>query len=383
MLALMLTAATLGFPLAGCGMGAALDDMTSSSKDKDVAAKAKPVALKPVSGDLDGNLRQAQLLRQAGKYDEAIHILSQLMLAAADDPRVSAEYGKALAQMGRAQDATQFLNRAIELSPKDWTLYSAIGVAYDQIGDAASARLAYEHALALKPGDATVLNNYALSRMMAKDPASAQLLIAQAQAAAGSAPDEKIARNVALINGMLPKVEADKPVAVASAAKLPQPPLVASAPPQQPARVATAAPRSIVPPPPIAVTPIPVPQPAVAQNNAPRNGAPQNAGDVARLLAGQNPVAAPLPQMASNAPPLPPTSSEVAPGVVMQAVPYDPYAGPVALKKPKPKVAVAKAAPAKDEKTDTAKADAPKPQKTAAATKPNMVPALRVAVDNY
>lgn len=388
MLALLLTAATL----TGCGMGAALDDMTGSGKDKDVAAREKAAPPKAVAGDLEGNLRQAKLLREAGKYDEAIHILSQVMLIAADDPRVTAEYGKALAQQGRAQEATQFLRRAIELAPNDWTLYSALGVSYDQLGDAANARLAYDHALLLKPGDAGVLNNYALSRMMAKDPAGAQLLIAQAQAAAGAKPDEKIVQNVALINGMAPKVNADKPASVASAAKLPAPPIVAQAQPA-PARLATAAPRSIVPQAPIAVTPMPVAPPAMAQNTAPRNDAPRNAGDVARLLAGQNPipnpVAAPQPQMASNAPPLPPTHSEVAPGVVMQAVPYDPYAGPVA-KKAKPKTAVAKAAPAqKSDKTDMAKADAPKadapkPQKTAAAaTKPGPVPALRVAVDNY
>ena len=98
-----------------------------------------------------------------------MHILSQLMLVASDDPRVVSEYGKTLAQKGRAQEAVQFLTRASELQPNDWTLYSALGVAYDQLGNQSAARIAYEHALTLQPGEASVLNNYALSRMLAND----------------------------------------------------------------------------------------------------------------------------------------------------------------------------------------------------------------------
>jgi hypothetical protein len=257
-------------------------------------------------------------------------------------------------------------------------------VSYDQLGDSANAKMAYDHALALKPGDAGVLNNYALSRMLAKDPEGAQLLIAQAQAAAAGKPDEKIARNVELINGMAPKA-ADlakdaRPVAVASAKKLPAPQIVAPAPAP---RVAAAAPRPTAAAPqlpPIPVVPMPAPQPAVASN-----GAPQSAGDVARLLASQSPVPAAngapralAPQMAANQPHFEAQPISQAPaGVVMQAVPYDPYAGPVVtLKKPQPKKVLAKAAP----KTDAASAEA-KPTRTAA--KADVVPSLRVASDKY
>jgi Flp pilus assembly protein TadD len=329
------------------------------------AAKDKPQPQKAVANDVEGNLRQARLLREAGSYDEAIHILSQLMLAAADDPRVVAEYGKTLAQKGRAQDATQFLRRAIELSPNDWTLYSALGVSYDQLGDQANARLAYEHALMLRPGEASVLNNYALSRMLAKDPDGAHALIARAQAAAGAHPDAKIVRNIALINDMAPQKEAaEKPVAVAASA------------PKMPA-----------PAPQAAASPAPAkPQPAMASAAPQKPNGPQSASDVARLLANQNPVAnAPAsaaprqlaPQVAA-AQPAPQNNS----GVVMQAVPYDPYAGPVAAKKPAPKPKAVAQADA--HKADAPKANAPadKPQKTASA-RPDAVPTLRVAADKY
>jgi Flp pilus assembly protein TadD len=151
--------------------------------------------------DVDSGVRQAQQARLAGRYDDAIHTLSQLMLLASDDPRVVGEYGKALVEKGRAREAVQFLTRATELQPRDWSVYSALGVAYDEAGDQVSAGRAYEHALALKPGEPAIFNNYALSRMLASDPAMARQLIASA-ASAGGASDPKIAHNIALVNSL-------------------------------------------------------------------------------------------------------------------------------------------------------------------------------------
>ena len=190
-----------GTALAGC----ASDGMfgTSDSHKKAVAAsepapaKASEVANLPT--DVEGSVRQAQDMRHAGRYDEAIHTLSQLMLVASDDPRVVGEYGKTLAEQGRAQEAVQFLTRATELQPGEWSFYSALGVSYDQLGNQSSARAAYEQALKLRPGEASILNNYALSRMMANDPQGARELMARAENA-GGASDPKIARNIELVN---------------------------------------------------------------------------------------------------------------------------------------------------------------------------------------
>jgi len=144
-------------------------------------------------------VRDAQQDRLAGRYDDAIHILSQLMMVASDDHRVVGEYGKTLVEKGRAQEAVQFLTRAVALQPSEWSYYSALGVAYDQVGDQNSARAAYEQALKLKPEDAAILNNYALSRMLANDPEGARALMARAQKA-GGASDPKIVRNMELVD---------------------------------------------------------------------------------------------------------------------------------------------------------------------------------------
>ena len=290
-----------GAALCGCAM--------VTGKGAPAAAPDKAAQNKNLPTDLEGGIAQARTARFAGHYDEAVRTLSQLMLVAADDPRVVAEYGKTLAEQGRAQEATEFLNRAIELSSNDWTLYSALGVADDQLGNPVAARMAYEHALALKPNEASVLNNYALSRMMANDADGARILMARAQAAGGSA-DAKIAANIAMIAKLTPVQTKD----------------IAVAP--KPATVASAAPSAPIPPMPKSAAPV-----------------------MAQPLAAARPAPLPMPAAPQSAP-----RSIVPSGVVMQAVPIDPMAGPVKLIPPKPK-AVAK--------TDAPKPAAPAPAKTA------------------
>src|SRR5690348_3163649 len=55
--------------------------------------------------DLTAMLLQEQTLRQSGDLNGAMHIISQLMLAEPDDPRVVGEYGKLLVQQNRPGDA--------------------------------------------------------------------------------------------------------------------------------------------------------------------------------------------------------------------------------------------------------------------------------------
>ena len=281
-----------GSVLAGC----ASDNngvLGSIGQHKNVSASAGALPT-----DVDSGVQQAQQARLAGRYDDAIHTLSQLMLLASDDPRVVGEYGKALVEKGRAREAVQFLTRATELQPRDWTVYSALGVAYDEAGDQISAGRAYEHALALNPGEPAILNNYALSRMLASDPAMARQLIASA-ASAGGASDPKIAHNIALVNSL------------------------ASQPAPVPAPMAQATPATKVP-----------------------------AVDVASR--------APTPIVTPAALPAVPAVSN--PQVVMQAVPADPLAGPVkshAKPQAKPALPDDKTAKAADAKTAAPKTTIP------------------------
>jgi Flp pilus assembly protein TadD len=179
----------------------------------------------PQSGDstlnqsLENGIREAQAKRTQRDFAGAVHVLSQLMLVAPDDPRVVGEYGKVLVQQGRIAEALDFLRRAVQLQQGEWTLYSALGVAYDQSGDYASAKAAYERALVLKPGEPAVLNNYAMSRALAGDLVSARRLIGEAAVAS---KDERVARNLKVIGALTP---------LAAAAVKPAPKAALSAPP--------------------------------------------------------------------------------------------------------------------------------------------------------
>src|SRR5215469_9968582 len=290
-----------GSVLSGCASdsGAPLGNL---GKHKDVAVEdgAPPT-------DVASGVRQAQLARQAGRYDDAIRTLSQLMLVASDDPRVVGEYGKTLVEKGHPQEAIDFLTRATELQPKDWTLFSALGVGYDEAGQQDLARQAYTHAMALKPNEPSVLNNYALSRMLANDPVMARQLMASA-ASAGGATDPKIARNIVLVNSLAP-VQAPGPVA--EAPKTPEPKVALRTP--SAASTSSAAPRQLV-------------SPAGQVTASPAHVAQQ-------------------------------------PQVVMQPLPADPLAGPVKSTAAKPQAKLAKpddkGAPAAEAKAGDAKNDIP------------------------
>lgn len=310
--------------------------------DKVAAAAPRPADTNAtaIAADVTSVIHQAQALRAKGDLDGELRIISQLMLAQPDDARVVGEYGKLLVQQARSNDAVQFLNRAVELAPSDWTYYSALGVAYDQLADPANAKLAYERALALKPGEAAILNNYGMSRMLAGDAAGARGLMMQAKASGST--DPKIESNLALLESTAPVKPAAAPV-TASIAPASTP--VSVAKPTVVSHAAAPAVRN-------------VPTPVVTKPIAPVTTAA---------------VAAPS---TANAAPTRITHNGVS--VVMQAVPVDPKAGPVAhwmpgkpVKVAVPTVNVASAAPTKPAKTD----------KSAKPAALDHIPALRMTAD--
>lgn len=299
-------APTLVALLLGCSALSSAQAGWFSSDSKPAAAAQtddKTQAIQP-STTLDDSILQAQKLRLAGNYKEALNHLSQLMLVAADDGRVISEYGKTLVSMGRAEEAQKFLTRAQQLTPNDWTVYSAMGVVYDELGNQAEAKINYEHALALKPGEPSVLSNYALSRMLAKDPAGARKLADRAEVANAVAPDVKITRDIAMIRSMAPQTDA---FAVNTPAPTP-------APMSAPIAAPHAAVAAMALPPPAAAHAQPMPQitrPAPAAMAA--SAAPQPLAAHATIQA--------QPQVTQMLNP--------APRVVMEPVPVDPLAGPV------------------------------------------------------
>ncbi|HET7084270.1 MAG TPA: tetratricopeptide repeat protein [Rhizomicrobium sp.] len=385
----------------GCAVPAQAGWFSSDPKPAKEAPKAQaaatpaPAAPTPAA-TLEDSLREAQMLRLAGQYPEAVKHLSQMMMVAADDGRVIGEYGKTLAAMGRASDAVNFLTRAQQLLPGDWTIYSALGVAYDQTGDQRSAQAAYETALKIKPEEPSVLNNYALSRMLAKDPENARRLAARAETAGGMS-DDKIARNISMIRSMAPEAALASnpaPVAPVAANTVPHPqasaaPIAAAKPdnkvvmqrvpvdplagpvqktaapakPAQPASVATAAPASN--PAPVKAAEVKAPAPVTAATGAPRPLLPATAAPSTVAQAPQTKPVAPTVSMAPlPAPVKAAEAAKPAPAAAAAATPVKPVDSKPAF------VAKAATPEAKPDAVKAAEAVKPAPAKAPVASAP-------------
>jgi Flp pilus assembly protein TadD len=320
--------------LSACSM------MTGGDKVAAAAPRPADTSAAAISADVTSVIHQAQALRANGDLDGELHVISQLMLAQPDDARVVGEYGKLLVQQGRSNDAVQFLSRAVELAPSDWSFYSALGVAYDQLADPANAKLAYERALALKPGEAAILNNYGMSRMLAGDAAGARALMMQAKASGST--DPKIESNLALLESTAPVKPAPAPVTA-----------------------------SIAP----ATTPVSAVKPIIVSHAATPAVSHVPTPVVTKPIAPVTTATAAAPSTA-NAAPTRITHNGVP--VVMQAVPVDPKAGPVAHWTP------AKPVKAAVPTVNVAAAVATKPAKTDKTAKPAVldhIPALRMTAD--
>src|SRR5258706_3922537 len=206
--------AALSTMVLGCASAPSVKDATVLSdalqKGKDDGSVTSRSLAAPTN--IEGTVKQAQLLRKNGDFAAAAHTLSQLVLFAPDDARVLGEYGKTLIAMGRSEDALAFLERALELQSKDWSLFSAQGVAYDQKGEYLAAQAAYGRALLLKPGDPTVLSNAALSHVQTGDLDGAEALLMQASPSSAEFP--RIASNLALVRSLKSSLPSQASMAV-------------------------------------------------------------------------------------------------------------------------------------------------------------------------
>ena len=323
--------------LSACSM------MTGGDHVAAAAPRPADASAASLAADVTTTIHEAQALRAKGDLDGELHIISQLMLVQPDDARVVGEYGKLLIQQGRSADAAQFLRRAVELSPSDWSFYSALGVAYDQLGDPANAKLAYERALQLKPGEAAILNNYGMSRMLAGDVVAARALMIEAKASGST--DPRIVSNLALLDSTAP-------------APKPEPVTAQAVPAVHPTTISAVKPVVVS----HAQTPVAshVPTPVASHVPAPVASKPM-----------------PPVTTAAAAPPTRLTHNGVS--VVMQAVPVDPMAGPVATKS----VKAAKSVPvgAKPAAVNVAAAVPGKADKAAKPAPLDHIPALRMTAD--
>lgn len=107
-------------------------------------------------------LDRAAALRQAGRPEQAIEVLQQLIRSHTDLPSVHFALGDVLRAQDDNDGAIKSYNTAIELTPdtnpQRWVLFFARGVAEERRGDPESAERDFRAALAINPDQPQVLN---------------------------------------------------------------------------------------------------------------------------------------------------------------------------------------------------------------------------------
>jgi tetratricopeptide (TPR) repeat protein len=104
---------------------------------------------------LDAIDGQARAWRELGRFDPAIALLREAILARPQEAKLWNALGVALTQAGRAEEAIAFLDEAVRLDGRDATpVYNRGGARFD-LGDLAGAEADYRAALRLarKPSD--------------------------------------------------------------------------------------------------------------------------------------------------------------------------------------------------------------------------------------
>ncbi|HEY1341922.1 MAG TPA: tetratricopeptide repeat protein [Bryobacteraceae bacterium] len=99
------------------------------------------------------DLPRAAAALEAGKFDEAVATLSDLLRRAPDDPEANYYMGLAYFRAERPREARPYLERATQLSPARAEAWQALGLALLKTSDYAPASLALGRACALKPKD--------------------------------------------------------------------------------------------------------------------------------------------------------------------------------------------------------------------------------------
>lgn len=142
----------------------------------------------------------ATALRMAGRDDQALSVMQQMVIHHPEDNDVLSAYGKALASNGNLTKALEVINRAQRPDNPDWKLLSAQGAILDQLDRSAEARVYYEKALQIKPGESSILSNLGMSHLLTGELPTAEKYLRRAIATPGA--NSRVRQNLALVVGL-------------------------------------------------------------------------------------------------------------------------------------------------------------------------------------
>ncbi len=123
-------------------------------------ATAARAATPPTPGDRANPMGEAELLRAAGRTDEAAALYTKLLDTDPDNVEALYRLGMVRAGAGAINEARDLLQRAVEIDPDFADGFSDLGVLCRRLGDGDGARAAYGRALALNPAHVDALFNF-------------------------------------------------------------------------------------------------------------------------------------------------------------------------------------------------------------------------------
>jgi len=222
----IIAAIVTGLSLAGCATdrtttgsvnryGKPVSQMTMSELNGALAQYSKLYAKKPKDKGI--GLEYASALRTAGRDDQALAVMQQMVIYHPEDNNVLAAYGKALASNGDLVQALDVINRAQRPDNPDWKLLSAQGAVLDQLERPEEARVYYRKALDIVPNEPSVLSNLGMSYLLTNDLASAETFLKKAIALPGA--DSRVRQNLALVVGLQGRFQEAETIAAGELSK--------------------------------------------------------------------------------------------------------------------------------------------------------------------
>ncbi|MCB1422501.1 MAG: tetratricopeptide repeat protein [Nitratireductor sp.] len=158
-------------------------------------------------------LNYADALRTAGRNEQALAVMHQMVIHHPEDNDVLAAYGKALASNGELQKALDVIGRAQHDDHPDWRLLSAQGAVLDQLDRPQEARVYYRKALQIVPNEPSVLSNLGMSFLLTNELPQAEQYLKQAVATRKA--DSRVRQNLALVVGLQGRFDEAEQIAAA------------------------------------------------------------------------------------------------------------------------------------------------------------------------
>ena len=154
--------------------------------------------------DAEAGVSLSNALRAMSRYEEAMQVSSQVLVAAPKNVPALLEEARAMIGAGRPFYAIDPLKQAQGLAPKDWRPVSLLAMAYEQTERPDEALIAYKQALVLSPDNPAVMSNLALFYAGRGDPAQAETLLRRVVAQPNTTVQER--QNLALVLGLQGKL---------------------------------------------------------------------------------------------------------------------------------------------------------------------------------